>query len=216
MALFCSADVLILYKSLARQWIRFVSPCCHNWKADVFWGETNGWKNLLHCKKWPEWFLFCEPVHPTVIGNGRIKSSPHFHLLSLPPPSLLPPRCRSTKTHPGPVVHLSDSPKDEGKVGEPHAKLPASTNSNCTAVLFFFPPRQKRNHSFLAPAFNFSLLTCRLHYTLLSMVPRPASAWLLWGTLTPHDLLPPQSISLSPSFWLRLFLKEKEKKAGNK
>lgn len=26
---------------------------------------------------------------------------------------------RSTKTHPGPVVHLSDSPKDEGKVGKP-------------------------------------------------------------------------------------------------
>lgn len=25
---------------------------------------------------------------------------------------------RSTKTHPGPVVHLSDSPKDEGKVQE--------------------------------------------------------------------------------------------------
>lgn len=25
---------------------------------------------------------------------------------------------RSTKTHPGPVVHLSDSPKDEGKVGK--------------------------------------------------------------------------------------------------
>jgi len=24
--------------------------------------------------------------------------------------------CRSTKTHPGPVVHLSDSPRDEGKV----------------------------------------------------------------------------------------------------
>ena len=29
---------------------------------------------------------------------------------------IFPSHHRSTKTHPGPVVHLSDSPKDEGKV----------------------------------------------------------------------------------------------------
>lgn len=36
-------------------------------------------------------FLFCEPVQPTVTGNGRIKCSPHFHLLLpfSPPPSSL-------------------------------------------------------------------------------------------------------------------------------
>lgn len=36
--------------------------------------------------------------------------------LSSPSYLIAPSYPRSTKTHPGPVVHLSDSPKDEGKV----------------------------------------------------------------------------------------------------
>lgn len=41
--------------------------------------------------------------------------------------SLIFPCChRSTKTHPGPVVHLSDSPKDEGKVSRQIKTAPGS------------------------------------------------------------------------------------------
>lgn len=93
-------------------------------------------------------------------------------------------RCRSTKTHPGPVVHLSDSPKDEGKVGELCRNKPATpfffffflnTNSNDTTLLVF----RLNKSAFLVPHFYF--LICLLYSAPLFIVSYPGfSLWLMW------------------------------------
>lgn len=127
-------------------------------------------------------FFFFEPVHPTVTGISRIKPSPHFHLL-IPPPFC----CRSTKTHPGPVVHLSDSPKDEGKVGEPRSNLPASTNSNCTAQLLFFSIDKKVPSMHLLSVSLLSSASCIPHFCLWFLTWLPCGS--CEGDSLPHDHL---------------------------
>ena len=101
--------------------------------------------------------------------------------------SLLFPSCRrSTKTHPGPVVHLSDSPKDEGKVSRQiknASGFSSSTNFNSThnlqrlflftessaSILFFSVTYLSFNlHSALLVS-SFSLFSvCFLCFCLLS------------------------------------------------
>lgn len=80
-------------------------------------------------------FMLSWPQEPTVTCRSKIKSSTYYdchycsHFLSH----------RSTKTHPGPVVHLSDSPKDEGKVGKQGKDKPATPPGSPQAPIPLFP-----------------------------------------------------------------------------
>ncbi len=55
-----------------------------------------------------------------------IITSDYCCVMSFSSLAYVPSHYRSTKTHPGPVVHLSDSPKDEGKVSKQMKELPAT------------------------------------------------------------------------------------------
>lgn len=68
-------------------------------------------------------------------GCRKVRIIPLHDCCCLFPLSLIFAFCyRATKTHPGPVVHLSDSPKDEGKVGRQINKTPATTPGSPQAL----------------------------------------------------------------------------------
>lgn len=82
---------------------------------------------------------FSAPLHPL---HARVES---HH------PLILSSCHRSTKTHPGPVVHLSDSPKDEGKVSRHIKQTPPCFPEAPVLVC-------KLSHKFLLP--NLLCLSC--------------------------------------------------------
>ena len=97
--------------------------------------------------------IFCKSLF--ILSNLSFQppiSLPLFYYLSIflsLSLSLSPPP-RSTKTHPGPVVHISDNPMDEGKVQNPHSTSLRHDQSpltirgapwqNFTTVFCFFLP----------------------------------------------------------------------------
>lgn len=119
--------------------------------------------------------------------------------------SLLFPSCRrSTKTHPGPVVHLSDSPKDEGKVSRKIKKTPLGFPQAPTLILptifrgsFFLPnplPLSCFSLSHICPSTSTLLFLYPLSLFFLSAF--CVSVFFLFF-LTSHSLS--LSFSLAPS-----------------